>query len=1089
MRSQVSVVSVDEDARRRFEAAWRSGSRPDLASFLPSPTDSCYLATLEELIAIDLEMAWKQHGAAVTATSGDIAGPPPLLERYAASHQVLSQHPEIMTRLATDEYRVRFACGDRPEREEYGRRFPHLASAIASALASVEMPAVMTKPRLPSDEKLGRFRLTVEQGRGGFGVVWRADDETLGRQVAVKELLHAATHDPAARRRFLAEARIAAQLQHPGVVPIYDVGSDAERPYYAMKLVSGRTLADAIVQHHSSKQSTSVQVIEEARLLAAFRSVVQTMAFAHSRQVVHRDLKPQNIVLGDYGETIILDWGLAKDLGAAAAKSLEAEGAQRLDNDAPDATAAGSILGTPAYMSPEQAQGNTSAVDARSDVFALGSILYHLLAGERPFPGTSSAEVLRKVAEATPLPLRAVRRSVPRQLEAICRKAMAKDPCERYSDAGALAADLDRYFADEPVSAYAESTAQRLWRWVRRHRQATTLSASAIALAIGLTVAGLLLRSAQQQRDGEAAARLNEAHESATTSERLALARVRESDFGPAAETFAEAAKSLEAWPSLAEDRRRLLERHDRARRLADFYRLHDRIWRNNYHEFDDEVQESIPIALELIGLTETEGAWDHLPEAELEDAQRTQLREDAHGLMLIQSVTLAKAVLSDFHKTAKKKEANDALGWCARAQKRRPTQTIELLQIVLKHSTGEIHALMVPIAMKFVATRSPQTPTDYHCMGVLHQLLGQAKQLKDEPKAKEAMGSTWMFLEFVERMSGSGLDLANPHLASQRHFREVVRRERRRYWAYVFLGAGLMQQSDFMGAELAFNTCVTVRPEGPEGYIGRAASLYRQSEQAKEDAVKQELLSRCRADLDVALRYGRHSGEIRYARADMLLRLPNSLAPGIEELSAFIEEERPLRTLKDHWNHPLYRRKMEMVAEAAARLRQQSPAAIVPEILARHGLDDPDEVRRLAAECRIEGEGRARVKAVLGELALADAIRKKETDQPQSLEAAALLLSDALERMPNLYAANIGLARIAAIRESKQAGLARLDALVSPERTWAPWQETEILLLRAEWASEVEDPGKANDSVRRAARINLAAARRAAAKLGLDKP
>jgi serine/threonine protein kinase len=1087
MRPQLSTVSVDEDARRRFEAAWRSGRRPDLAMFLPDPAEPCYLATLEELIAIDLEMAWKHHGAAATATSGDQVPPPPLLEHYASAYSLLLRHPDAMIRLAAEEFRVRLACGDRPRCEEYVRRFPQWSREIESALANVDLPHASARPHSPSQEKLGRFRLTVEQGRGGFGVVWRADDESLGRQVAVKELTDAAAHDPAARRRFLAEARIAAQLQHPGVVPIYDVGAETDRPYYAMKLVSGRTLADAIVQHHSSKRTPGERAIEEARLLTAFRSVVQTMAFAHSRNIVHRDLKPQNVVLGEYGETILLDWGLAKDLSATDPAELEET--ERFGNDAPDATAAGTILGTPAYMSPEQAQGNNRAIDARSDVFALGAILYHLLAGERPFSGSSSGEVLRKVAEASPASLRSVRPDVPRPLEAICRKAMAKDPSHRYVHAGALASDLERYFADEPVSAYAESSWTKLWRWIRRHRQATTIAASAFVLSIGLIVAGLLLRRAQQQRDNQAAARVREAQESATTSERMALARIRDGDFASAANTFAEAAKSLDAWPSLAQDRRRLEEKHDRARRLADFYRLHDRIWSNNYHEFDNEVQESVPIALELIGLTDVDGAPDHLPDSELDDAQRLQLREDAHGLMLIQAVTLGKAVLSDFHKTAKTKEAKEALVWCARAQKRKPTQTIELLQIVLKYSTGEIHPLFIPVALKFVQTRSPQTPTDFHCMGVLHQLLGQAKVLKSEPNGKELIDDTWTFLAFVEKMAGSGLDLANPYLASQRHFREVVRREPRRYWAYVFLGSGLLHHGDFMAAELAFHTCVTVRPDGPEGYIGRAASLYRQSEQSKDESIRQELIARLRADLDAALRYGRHSGEIRFARADMLLRLPNCLELGIEEMSAYLEAERPLHTLKDHWNYQHYRRKAERVAEAANRFRKQSPAAIVPEILAWHALNQPDAVRRLASECRIEGEGAARVKAALGDIAFAEAMTTPGPESAKATETAMKLFQEAVALQPNLYAANIGLARIASKRESRQVGLARLDALVTPDRSWAPWQETEILLLRAEWSAAENDRTKANDSIRRAAQIDLAAARRIAAKLGLDKP
>ncbi|MFO0865096.1 MAG: protein kinase [Gemmataceae bacterium] len=1087
MAQEPIASGIDEDVRRRFESAWRHGARPQLASYLPSSDSPGYWATLEELIAIDMEFAWKSHGAASTAGSGCIAEPPPHLEDYIKIDPRLADQRVVVIRLIGEEIRIRAGCGERPDGSEYARRFPSFALECERLIR--ETPNRISPPvrRPPPDSSLGRFRLQAEQGRGGFGVVWRAQDDALGREVAVKQLTGPAAEDPSAQRRFLSEARIAAQLQHPGVVPIYEAGTQGPCAFYAMKLVSGRTLGDAIAAKLTDERS-SERALEEAMLLAAFRSVVQTVAFSHSRNVVHRDLKPNNIVLGDYGETIVLDWGLAKRLDAGLGEVGRQEPQEGANDALPDATAPGLILGTPAYMSPEQALGKTAEVDKRSDVFSLGAILYHLLAGKRPFPGNTSAEVPKQVADATPIPLHTVCRNVPRALEAICRKSMEREPADRYPDGSALLGDLDRYFADEPVSAYREPHLSRLWRFLRRRRQTVTLAAAGLLLTIGVVVAGLWIRAEKRSRENETAARIEEARDAALRAERLAADRVLAGDFEAAGNTFFSAAISLDHWPTLTDHRLRLLNRYERANRLSEFYRLHEAIWRQNYHEYDDQVQESIPIALEFLGLTDADDQWDRLPVEDLTAQQRKQLEEDAHGLMLIQAVTLGKAVLSDFRGTAKKKEAKEGLAWCVRAQKKTRTQTIGLLEIVLKYSAGEMNALVVPLALRWMPTRSPQTTTDFHCMAVLHELLAQVREAKHHPKAKEAVGADlWSFLEFVQTMTDSGLDLTNPQMTSQRHFREVVRREQQRYWAYVFLGAGLSSQGDFMGAELAFNSCVTIRPESPEGYVGRAASLFRQGEKSSNEKNRNELQSRCRTDLERALRFGKHSGEIRFARADLLLRLPSEEVAGIEEMAAFVEEERPLRLLQGHWNLGAYQRKLEMVVEAAQLRRKNRPEAMGPQILALLALDQGKAAESLAQVAENAGLRSARVEAALGEKAMRDAAAKGKLDE-SLLSEAKRRFTNATVLDPKCWAARMGLARIAA-SESKSAGLAAIRSLTLDEADVSPWQFTEALLLQAQWAKETGNDSESQTCIRRVARTNLAAARKAAMNLGLERP
>lgn len=1086
--AETTQDSAGADACRRFEAAWRAGPRPDLAAFLPPSDNSLFLPTLESLIALDLEFAWREHCAAATLTGGE-GSAAPCVEGYLQRFPSLSAERESLRRLIRKEWGVRRACGDAPSVEEYERRFPRLADEIREAFAEgMSEPAEPAEPgpMLPTPGAArGRYRLTVEQGRGGFGLVWRARDDALGRDVAVKELLGAAAGDRAAQIRFLAEARIAAQLQHPGVVPIYDIGDQSDRPYYAMKLVSGQTFSEAIAHLHDPKRTPGERAVERARLLGAFLSVTRTMAFAHARQVVHRDLKPNNIILGDYGETIILDWGLAKVLTDGAP-----EGAPVFASPdpirSPELTAPGVVLGTPSYMSPEQALGKTGAIDERSDVFSLGAILYHLLTGRRPFVGADSAEVMRHVVASEPPRPRAIRSDLARPLEAICLKAMAKAREHRYPDAAALTADLERHLADEPVEAYAEPWTARLGRMLRRRRQEATLAGSAIVLLAMLTAATLFVRAAHDQRDREAAARWTEANEAAAASEASGMERLRSGDFAAAKAAFALASETLAPWQDAADRRGVLDAKGDRAGRLAEFYRLHDRIWRLNFHEYDDEVQEIVPPALELIGLDGNAKEWEALPTADLTELQVRQLREDAHGLILLQTITLAKAVLSDFKHTAKVKEGKEALAWCARAQKRQPTQTIGMLEIILRCSTGEMNALFLPFALRLQPIRSPTTPTDFHCMGAMHQLLAEARRAQSQ-KGDAEKSDLWKFVEFVQTLADSGLDFADPHLASQRHFREVTRLEPRRYWVYHFLGGGLLRQGDHLGAELAFNTCVTLRPDAAEGYAGRAAALFLQGKKSEDKAVQKELWRRCRADLEEALRYGRHLGEIRYQRADILAALPDERDALVEEMAAYVETERPLRRMKEHWNQTMYRRRLETIAQAAKALRPSSAAAVVAELMALHALSRDDAVQALVADVPKDHPGRGRVEAILGEIEWERASKENQAADAEGLARARGRFETALRWTPNNYAAGIGLARIAAAEKSKKAGLSRLEAMLEQGEVWASWQILEMQLLRAEWSQATGASSDARNALRLASRINPSAARKKAQDLGLE--
>jgi serine/threonine-protein kinase len=364
---------------------------------------------------------------------------------------------------------------------------------------------VSTADSLPG--RGGRYVLSRLHAKGGIGQVWLARDSSLGRDVALKELRPDRAHQPALRIRFLREAQVTGQLEHPGIVPIYELGTKPtdDEPFYTMRFVRGRTLTEALRAYHGRRQRGEAGPLEFRDLLAAFVSVCNAVAYAHSRGVLHRDLKPQNVALGDFGEVMVLDWGLAKltdqpdDTTAAAPLTVEEGG---------EGTQAGQVLGTPAYLSPEQADGRLDLLDARTDVYGLSAILYELLAGRPPFTGTGSLEVLQQVRHEPPTRPRALVPAVPAALEAVCLKALAKDRSARYASARELASEVQHFLADEPVTAYRESVAVRLARWGRRHKPLVTGATALLATAVVLLTigAGLLGQAnARTERQREAA--------------------------------------------------------------------------------------------------------------------------------------------------------------------------------------------------------------------------------------------------------------------------------------------------------------------------------------------------------------------------------------------------------------------------------------------------------------------------------------------------------------------------------------------------------------------------------------------------------
>ncbi len=429
-----------------------------------------------------------------------------------------------------------------------------------------KISADVGKPRGWSEAPIStqsRYQFVKWHAKGGLGEVLVAHDTTLGRDVAIKVVKAAYENDERCKRRFLKEAEVTGRLEHPGVAPVYGLGgSEGGPPCYAMRFIEGETLGDAATRFHLERKTLAATEshFRLRQLMTRFVSVCNTIAYAHSREVVHRDLKPANILLGSYGETFVIDWGLAKTLkqnvdGNDEGATLSDDGPisgldSPLDKEGPALTQHNDIVGTPVYMSPEQAQPG-EAVGKPADIYGLGATLYFVLTGQPPVQDVSLGKIIDKVRAGQITKPRAVSSAPDAKLEAICLKAIAKRPEERYASAQGLADDLEHWLADEPVAALQDSFTERAARMARRHRGATlsTVVGMLIVAIVSSVFAVLLNWQTNIARTQKAAA------------ERLATQK---------AELAEKEQKANQLAQKLAQDKTLLATKESEARKRAD---------------------------------------------------------------------------------------------------------------------------------------------------------------------------------------------------------------------------------------------------------------------------------------------------------------------------------------------------------------------------------------------------------------------------------------------------------------------------------------------------------------------------------------
>lgn len=417
-----------------------------------------------------------------------------------------------------------------------------------------------------------RFRVLREHAKGGLGKVSVAEDLELRREVAFKEIQQRFADDVDARSRFLLEAEITGSLEHPGIVPVYGLGTHPDgRPYYAMRFIRGNSLQQAIDDFFEPTEGyvdPSVKQVEFRKLLRRFIDVCNAMDYAHSRGIIHRDLKPGNVMLGDYGETLVVDWGIAKSVkvrGALFRNALErlpqltlTEGSQ---------TMMGVAIGTPQFMSPEQAEGKLNELGPASDIYSLGATLYCLLTGSAAFTSKKLLEILQHVKSGTFPPPIEVNPRTPKALNAICLKAMNLVPALRYESAKELASDIERWLADEPVIAYSENRWEQISRWVRRHQARAQAAVVAVIVIAVVSVMAAILIDQSRRAEAEALRQLGiandleiKARHKETAAKQEALRRSKQTR--EAVDTLLSGVSdALDAFPGMHDARRRLLER------------------------------------------------------------------------------------------------------------------------------------------------------------------------------------------------------------------------------------------------------------------------------------------------------------------------------------------------------------------------------------------------------------------------------------------------------------------------------------------------------------------------------------------------
>lgn len=886
------------DPLQEFRRAWQSGDTPPRISdffaadyeTVASSTSDSRASILIELIATDVEFRKSSLSGSIGVDIGcsfDFEDVPSVVAHYT------QQFPELSTQELQAELTQRI--GEHFSDEAFETQYEELESNVDESKRS---PQKRIDDFTESSFR-ERYRRLSEHARGGMGVVWRVEDQKLGREIALKELPAVPAPSDRTRQRFVAEARVTAQLEHPGVVPVYDLTHlEDGQPSYTMKLLRGETLAVAIERFHSLDLRAADRALARKKIVDAFLSVCQTIAYAHNHRVLHRDLKPDNIHLGEYGETAVLDWGLAKSLterGPASEES-SADGSVSHRNGSPEklpqlksdpnlATRQGELLGTPAFMAPEQAMGK--AVTEATDRYGLGAVLYQILTGRPPHAAESLGALLKKITTERVAAPRSLVADTPKPLEAICLKLLSKNPGDRYKNTTDIVADLNRYAADEAVSCVPESMKERLFRWMRKHQSLVVTGVAALILVAVSVVASLLVAGANQAREFAQTQRMQQIQAAAELANAVSTARMQSDDFSEAVRVIEQGLASIGESEGLEDLTDSLTRKLARAKNLAEFYQLLQRQYHYATNRETHAEYKAIKRCLELVGIdaTSSESWADSLPNADLTDLQQQRLRQQTHSLILRMAAIQAFAGFGEFTRLNANSNIFNvtttedirskfivAERYLDLAETYQSTTTARYLRTIIELGEGELTLPEWLVALYSVERGTPSGAVDCLFTATVLTLVAQFSKTTNATAkvAQFAAASDWSDTE--------------AEAEAEKLLRKAVRLDPDYYPAVYQLAMLESQSGNFRAGLARFDAVIKLDPEGPEAYSGRAATFYAQKVVTDEPERKAEAEKLFQADLASALELGAEFGNI-HSEVGLLQCVNGEMEAGVSNM------------------------------------------------------------------------------------------------------------------------------------------------------------------------------------------------------------